>query len=208
MRPAVPHSPCPNLQCAVSAAQSVLAKSIPGPRGLPLEATNLLGVSGKRLELKVPPLVWALTCALLMKGCSVWLPSYSLDLPFAGLFAPLLVGLGMSFVAAGVFAIRQASSTIDPRHPERTSSVVDSGIYGVTRNPIYVGMTMALCGWAVHLQNVPAFLLLVAFVATVTQVQIRPEERALEDRFGESYVDYRRRVPRWLFRLSEEDFQL
>ena len=50
--------------------------------------------------------------------------------------------------------------------------------------------------------------MVVLFVATVTQFQIRPEERILEERFGEQYIDYRRRVPRWLFRLTEEDLQL
>ena len=73
---------------------------------------------------------------------------------------------------------------------------------------MYVGMMFVLLGWAVYLENVIAFLVVGVFVATVTAFQIRPEERALEERFGDAYLDYRRRVPRWLFRLTEEDLQL
>ena len=163
---------------------------------------------GKRLELKVPPPVYAFLCALLMKGCSDWLPQYSIHLPFAKVFAPLLVGLGLSVTVAGVHAIKKAQSTINPMKPYTTITVVDSGVYGVTRNPIYVGMLIVLEGWAVHLQNIVAFLMVVLFVAAVTQFQIRPEERILEERFGDEYIDYRRRVPRWLFRLTEEDATL
>jgi protein-S-isoprenylcysteine O-methyltransferase Ste14 len=165
-------------------------------------------VIGKRLELKVPPLVWALFFALLMKGCTVWLPGYSIHLPFAKYFAPILIGLGLSLTTAGIQAVRRAKTTVNPMKPQSTTTVVDSGIYGVTRNPIYVGMMIVLIGWAVHLQNIGAFLMVGLFVATVTQLQIMPEERALEERFGEDYIDYRRRVPRWLFRLTEEDLQL
>ena len=143
-----------------------------------------------------------------MKGFSVWFPAYGLNLPFARVLAPVFVGLGFSVTVAGVYAIRQAKTTLDPGRPETTSAVVDNGIYGVTRNPIYVGFLMVLSGWAVYLQNVLALALVVLFVATVTQFQIRPEERILEERFGEEYIDYRRRVPRWLFRLTEEDSEL
>ena len=162
----------------------------------------------RSLELKIPPLVWALLYATLMKACQVWFPEFTLSLPFGPYFWPILVGLGLSLCVGGVQSFRSAKTTIDPRHPERVSAVVDSGLYGVTRNPMYVGMMLVLLGWAVHLENVPAFLTVGLFVATVTQFQIRPEERALEERFGEAYLDYRRRVPRWLFRLTEEDLEL
>lgn len=163
---------------------------------------------GKRLELKVPPLIYAFVYAVIMKGFCIWLPQYSIDLPFARLFAPVLIGLGISIAVAGAHAIRAGSTTINPMRPESTTAVVDTGVYGVTRNPIYVGMLLVLVGWAVHLQNIFAFVMVGLFVATVTQFQIRPEERILEERFGEEYISYRRRVPRWLFRLTEEDLQL
>lgn len=163
---------------------------------------------GKRLELRIPPLVWALLHAGLMKGCQKLFPDLTLPLPFAPFFWPVLVGLGLSLCVGGVQSFRQAQTTVDPMHPEKATTVVDSGLYGVTRNPMYVGMMLILFGLAVHLQNIPAFLVVGLFIAAVTQFQIRPEERVLEERFGEAYLDYRRRVPRWLFRLTEEDLQL
>lgn len=172
---------------------------------IPNQADESHQVLAQGLELKVPPLIWAASCALLMKGVSVWLPQYSLHLPFAKAFAPVLVGLGISVAVAGVQAMRRSHTTVNPMRPESTTAVVDGGIYGVTRNPMYVGMLLALGGFAVLLQNVVAFLVVGLWAAVITQFQIRPEERILEERFGEEYLDYRRRVPRWLFRLTEED---
>ncbi len=171
----------------------------------PIEQSEADEVMAQGLELKIPPLVWAAACAGLMKAVSVWLPQYSIHLPFARAFSPTLVGLGLSVAVAGVQAMRRAQTTVNPMHPESTTSVVDGGIYGVTRNPMYVGMLLTLVGWAVLLQNVVAFGVVGLWAAVITQFQIRPEERILEERFGEAYLDYRRRVPRWLFRLTEED---
>lgn len=73
-----------------------------------------------------------------------------------------------------------------------------TGIYRFTRNPMSLGFLVALLGWAVYLANVGAFLLLPAFVCYMNRFQIRPEEMALRERFGESFVAYQRRVRRWL----------
>ena len=160
-------------------------------------------VNIKNLELKVPPLLWVAIYGLLMKGCSLWLTSMTIGIPLANRLALALAGLGLSFVLAGVRAVRRSQSTIDPRHPENTTSVVETGIYAVTRNPIYVGLLLLLGGWAVYLQNLAALGLEGLFMATLTHLQIRPEERFLEQRFGDAYLSYVRRVPRWLFFSSQ-----
>ena len=72
------------------------------------------------------------------------------------------------------------------------------GIYRRTRNPMYLGFLVVLLGWGVWLANVVAFLLLPAFVFYMNRFQIAPEERALRERFGESFVVYQGRVRRWL----------
>lgn len=153
----------------------------------------------KHLELKIPPLAWVAIYALLMKGCSFGFPSLDISIPHANGLSAMFVGLGLSFSLSGIRAVRRAGSTVDPRCPEKASCLVSDGIYAVTRNPMYVGVLQFLTAWAVHLQNIGSLLLAGLFVVTLTQLQIRPEERALEQRFGEAYLDYRRRVPRWLF---------
>lgn len=160
------------------------------------------------LELKIPPPLWLALYAGLMKVAAVAFPQAHLSLPFAAGLCPILVGLGLSLAAAGIVAVRSAGTTLNPRRPEATRCVVDQGVYGVTRNPMYLGLLLLLLGWGVHLQNAASLLVIAPWMATITRWQIQPEERILEERFGETYLDYRRRVPRWLFRWSQEDLTL
>jgi protein-S-isoprenylcysteine O-methyltransferase Ste14 len=108
------------------------------------------------------------------------------------------------FLFAGVFAapafiaFRRAETTIDPVRIDRASALVTTGIYRLTRNPMYVGLTALLCSWAVYLAVPWAFLGPVFFILFMTRFQIIPEERTMETKFGRAYADYKRRVRRWL----------
>ena len=76
--------------------------------------------------------------------------------------------------------------------------MVSSGIYGRTRNPMYLGFLLALAGWAAWLANGAALLVLPVFVLLMNRLQIAPEERALGAHFGAEYQGYRARVRRWI----------
>ena len=140
------------------------------------------------LELKVPPLIVAVLILAAM-----WLASRSgpsIDLP------PLIRTVGAGAIAAsggilafaGKIAFRRAKTTINPMRPANASSLVTSGIYRFTRNPMYLGLLLLLLGWSVYLSSV--------FVGPV--LLIAPEERVLAAKFGEAYLDYTSRVRRWL----------
>jgi protein-S-isoprenylcysteine O-methyltransferase Ste14 len=75
---------------------------------------------------------------------------------------------------------------------------VTGGVFRWSRNPMYLGMLVALAGWAAYLANATAFLLLPAFVAYLNRFQIRPEEQALLARFGPPYSEYMATVRRWI----------
>jgi protein-S-isoprenylcysteine O-methyltransferase Ste14 len=75
---------------------------------------------------------------------------------------------------------------------------VTGGVFRWSRNPMYLGMLVALAGWAAYLSNALAALLLPAFVAYLNRFQIRPEEQALLARFGPSYSEYMATVRRWI----------
>lgn len=150
------------------------------------------------LELKVPPPVVALSVAL----CMWWVASVTPPLawPFA-----IRVGIGVALAAAGLglsiagmISFRRARTTMNPTQPGSTSSLVTGGIYGVTRNPMYLGLLLDLLGWAAFLASPLAFLLVPCFLAYIDRFQIRPEERVLSGLFGEAYAAYRHRVRRWL----------
>ena len=110
--------------------------------------------------------------------------------------ALLLVGIGFS--AAGILAFRRARTTVDPTRPQQASSLVTSGVYRLTRNPMYVGLSCVLAAWAVFLGSAWALLGPIAFMLYIGRFQIAPEERALEKLFGDEYTDYRSKVRRWL----------
>jgi protein-S-isoprenylcysteine O-methyltransferase Ste14 len=75
---------------------------------------------------------------------------------------------------------------------------VDSGIYRFTRNPMYLGMLLVLTAGAVYLGNLAAFAVLPVFVVCMNRLQICPEERFMQEKFGEAYRDYTARVRRWI----------
>ena len=63
---------------------------------------------------------------------------------------------------------------------------------------MYLGMLLLLCGWCVYLANLLALAVLPLFVFTINRLQIQPEERVLQQLFGQAYLDYCQHVRRWL----------
>ncbi len=113
-------------------------------------------------------------------------------------WAWLIAALGalMALWAAATF--RQAHTTLDPTDPSKASRLVTRGPFCFSRNPMYLGLLLALSGWAAWLGSLSPLAALPGFVIVVTFQQIVPEERALEARFGEPYARYRQRVRRWV----------
>lgn len=154
------------------------------------------------LELKIPPPAVAALTASAMWAISLLAPlvgAWALAPAGARVSAAVVIALiGGSFDLAGVIAFRRAKTTVNPMKPEKTVSLVCSGVYRLTRNPMYLGLVFILVAWAVYLASAWALLGLPAFVLYITRFQIRPEERALSARFGSHYADYTSRVRRWL----------
>jgi len=150
------------------------------------------------LELRVPPpAVAALTAALMWLGA--WAaPTLGFILPGRPYVAGGVAFTGVIAALLGVASFRRAKTTVNPMNPEAASSLVVSGIYRRTRNPMYLGLLLILLGWAVYLSNALALALVPGFVLYMTLFQIRPEERALASRFGPAFAEYRARVRRWI----------
>lgn len=91
-----------------------------------------------------------------------------------------------------------ARTTVHPLRPDAATALVTNGIYRFTRNPMYLGLLLALFGWALLLGQPAALLLAVAYVPVMNRLQIIPEEHALRARFGAAFHDYQARVRRWL----------
>jgi len=150
------------------------------------------------LELKIPPVAVVLATAALM-----WLVAWAV--PESGFVFPARDFVAISFAvtgvvtsALGVVSFRRAGTTVNPMKRESASSLVASGIYKLTRNPMYLGFLLVLLGWAIFLSSIPAFLFLPAFILYMNRFQIEPEERALAALFGQAFAAYKASVRRWL----------
>ena len=87
---------------------------------------------------------------------------------------------------------------MNPLQPTRATTLVVSGIYRISRNPMYLGFLVCLPGWAILLSNPAALLPIPLFVLGMNRWQIVPEEKALTQRFGTAFVAYMARTRRWL----------
>jgi protein-S-isoprenylcysteine O-methyltransferase Ste14 len=123
-------------------------------------------------------------------------------LPFVPPSLPrALIGLvlflaGIFLAAWSVRTFRRAHTDVLTSQP--ASTIVTTGPYGFSRNPIYVGMFLGLSGFAIAFNTLWFLAVLVAMVFVIRFGVIAREEIYLESKFGARYLDYKARVRRWL----------
>lgn len=144
-----------------------------------------------------PPLVF---CAAIVAGVLLdgWLLPLPLGLPYsvrlAGAAGATLFGVGIIVVAMALFQ----RTGQDPRPWVSTPEIVSRGAYGLSRNPMYLGMALLQASFGLGRENGWVLLLLPPAMAVIYWTAIRHEEAYLERKFGASYLDYKRSVRRWL----------
>lgn len=149
------------------------------------------------LETKIPPPIVAVIFGLGMWALATIFPV--VDLSSVRIAAAAVVAIAAAiFALSGIVSFRRAKTTINPVNPENASSLVSSGIYGVSRNPMYVGLALLLVAWAVYLSSLWSLVGVVGFILYVNRFQITPEERTLTTLFGEQFLSYQATVRRWL----------
>lgn len=150
-----------------------------------------------KLETKIPPPVYGAITAFLIWWVSESLLTFSFSLPILNKAGIVFIIFGVSLDIAALLQFRKNRTTLNPLSPDKASTIVSSGLYQYTRNPMYLGMLIALTGWALMRGNLAGFVCLPLFVWVLTQMQIKPEERLLREKFGELYVQYTQNVRRW-----------
>ena len=90
------------------------------------------------------------------------------------------------------------SVPLSPMAPSRASSIVATGLFAWSRNPMYLGMAVALLGLSAWFGTVLGYALVPLFCVYITEFQIKPEERALMASFGAEYEAYMAKVRRWV----------
>ena len=142
------------------------------------------------------PPVWLLFGLVAVFSCSEFYPGprfTSLAAQAVG-SAIIVVGLLLLISANGLFT--KAGTEVIPFREVKT--LVTSGVYRYSRNPMYLGMVLVLLGCAVTVGATTALLVPPLFMIIIEWRFIRPEEAMLRERFPESYAAYCARVRRWL----------
>ena len=150
------------------------------------------------LELKVPPPAVALLFGFLMWLVTSLVASIEVPLGARVAVALLFASIGLVFGVSAMVSFSRERTTMNPTKPAASSSLVITGPFRFTRNPMYLSLLLYLLAWAVYLSNFVAFLFLPVFVLYINQFQIKPEERVLFSLFGPEYAAYKERVRRWL----------
>jgi protein-S-isoprenylcysteine O-methyltransferase Ste14 len=147
-------------------------------------------------QVRIPPPVLTLLFII-----AAFLLGRFVQLPFP--VPPIVRYIGFALVVIGfllglgaVFAFRRARTTLDPYHP--VSSIVTSGIYGFSRNPIYLGFLLMVIGIPLNSGTYWGIVLAPIFIWLCNNLVIEHEEVYLEHEFGETYTSYKSRVRRWL----------
>jgi protein-S-isoprenylcysteine O-methyltransferase Ste14 len=149
--------------------------------------------------MKVPPPVYALAAVALMWLLDKKYPVLETTQQWPMIVGGVLILVGILIDVLSIVQFRQARTTVNPLRPETSSTLVTSGFYAHSRNPMYVGLLFSLVGVTLLLRSLTPLLVLPLFVLIVTMLQILPEEKALATIFGEEFQYYKQRVPRWLW---------
>ncbi len=150
------------------------------------------------MKLKIPPVVIFLTSFGLIKLIHHLTLNLEITFPLNSFTAYVFIGLGFVIGLLGVVEFSRHKTTVDPAHPEKASSIVTSGVYRFTRNPMYLGMAIGLIGIIIHYGNLVGSLALLFFIWYLTEYQIKPEEQILKRNFGKPYEAYLQKVRRWV----------
>ncbi|GJM44598.1 MAG: hypothetical protein DHS20C21_14400 [Gemmatimonadota bacterium] len=168
------------------------------PDETPRDGTTRNGASRDAAAVRIPPplvFVAVMGAAWAIHRFGVALP-IDLDRGIRTGVAVVLGLLSLVFLLSAGVLFRRSGQSPEPWKP--TPEIISTGIYRITRNPMYVSIALAQAAIGFRIGNAWFLALLPASLGLVYLLAIRPEEAYLEAKFGESYLRYRDSVRRWL----------
>ena len=150
------------------------------------------------MSIRIPPPLQTTFWGGVMWGANCASPNTSLELNGLKNIGSIFAAIGIIILFISIGAFIKARTTVNPINPEKASELVTGGLYRISRNPMYLGMLFLLIGWGFMLANPISIIGIIGFVIVMNIIQIKPEERALEILFGDSYLNYKNKVRRWI----------
>lgn len=142
-----------------------------------------------------PPLIFL---SLLLAGLYYDSPWFEGQLAATGVTVAgsVITALGIALMLLSAPRHKKAGSNVEPWKP--TTTIITTGVYAYTRNPIYLGMALTHGGLAIAGGSIAALVTLVLCILVIQTYVIAREERYLEAKFGSAYTDYKSQVRRWI----------
>ena len=148
------------------------------------------------MDNKVPPPIVTFICGLAIYfSKSFFNEFFSYSNNIISLF---LLILGLVVFLSAVKSFRKQKTTVNPLEPKQASSLVTSGIFKFSRNPMYLGMLIILLSLSCKFNLIGGMIISLFFYIFITKFQIIPEEAAMNELFGNEFIDYSKKTRRWI----------
>ena len=148
------------------------------------------------MKTKIPPPIIALIC-IFINYLSTYLIN-PIKFPNIEIIGGLILLLGVVTAVLATLLFKKDKTTVNPRNPEKTTTLVTNGIFSITRNPMYLGLFLSISSTILFFGSWFGIIILMFFVWYINKFQIIPEEEAMEKLFGGKYSEYRQKVRRWI----------
>ena len=148
------------------------------------------------MKTKIPPPIITLICIVLN-----YLSTYLINpikFPNTKIISGLIFLLGLFTAIFAILLFKKDKTTVNPIDPEETTTLVTTGIFSITRNPMYLGLFFLISSTVLFFGSWLGIIILVIFVWYINKFQIIPEEQAMEKLFGKKYNEYKKNVRRWI----------
>ena len=145
---------------------------------------------------KIPPPFITLAFALSTYFTKPFFPNVLF--PFYECISILFFSLGLIFLFSSAILFKKKSTTLNPLHPDKATTLVTTGFFKFSRNPMYLGMLLILIALTIRFNMLGGALSCIIFIFYMNKFQIAPEEKAMEKIFAEEFIIYKNKTRRWL----------
>ena len=151
------------------------------------------------MHLRIPPPIVALIAILLIFLSKDYILILYLHPHLQNTLSILFLIIGFVIIFSATKEFKKSETTVNPMKPETSTSLVTSGIFKYTRNPMYLGLTSILLASCFYFSSLLGIIVYVPlFILYITIFQIIPEEETMKGLFNDEYLDYCSKVRRWI----------
>ena len=151
------------------------------------------------MHLRIPPPIVALIGILLIFLSKDYILILSLHPYLQNTLSILFLVVGFVIILSATKEFKKSNTTVNPMKPETSTSLVTSGIFKYTRNPMYLGLSSILLASCFYFSSLLGIIVYVPFfILYITVFQIIPEEEVMKSLFNDEYLDYCSKVRRWI----------